>query len=243
MPSAPRAPLNRPRVLRAAIDLADTDGLDAVTMRRLADHLGVVPMALYKHVATKEDLLDGMVDTLIGDMHGEAAGAGQPGRDAAGPALPHEAGPDWRVEVHALAHRARLVVTGHPWARRAIESRTRRTTAVLAHMERVSQVFLRAGFSPDLTHHVMHLLGNRIWGFSPELFTGDPPATASATAGRRAAAPPDPADYPGILAITADAQARRPGAGCDEDFEFEFALDVILDGVARLHGAGWSSPT
>lgn len=235
-----REPLNRAKVLRAGIALADAEGLDAVTMRRLAEDLGVVPMALYKHVADKDDLLDGMVDTLIADI-------------SAVPALQAE---DWPRAVRETLTGARTVVTRHAWARRAIETRTERTPAVLAHMERVTQLFLAAGFTPDLTHHVMHLLGNRIWGFSPELFTrpeGTAHVAEATSSGRRAPSSgprprrrttpePDPADYPGILAIAADAQARLPGAvGCDEDYEFAFALDVLLDGVSRLHRARWTS--
>lgn len=227
MPStAPRVrrPLHRATVLRAAIALADAEGVSAVSMRRLAQTLGVVPMALYKHVADKEDLLDGMVDMLIDEMP-------VPDRDASG---------HWRAAVREALLAARAVVTGHPWARRTIETRTVRTPAVLAHMERVTQIFLRAGFSPDLTHHVMHLLGNRIWGFSPELFNdaGNAPTTQRS----RTSGTPDPQDYPGIMSIATDARERRPGAtGCDEDFEFDFALDAILDAVARLRRSRWVS--
>jgi AcrR family transcriptional regulator len=242
-PRERRERLSRAKVLRAGIELADAEGLDAVTMRQLADRLGVVPMALYKHVADKEDLIDGLVDTLI-----EAI--------PPAPAQPAERYAD-AVRESLLAARAEL--RRHPWARRAIETRTARTPAVLGHMERISALFLGAGFSPDLTHHVMHLLGNRIWGFSPELFPGAPAASSSAAAGpgadaaggaadqgrvarRRTAVAPDPAHYPAIVAIAADARARRPDAvGCDEDFEFGFALDVLLDGIDRLHRAGWSS--
>jgi AcrR family transcriptional regulator len=225
-PGAAREPLSRARVLRAAIALADAEGLDAVSMRRLAETLGVVPMALYKHVSDKEDLLDGMVATLIEDL--PAVDGGDPRR--------------WRGAVRETIAGARSVVTAHAWARRAIETRTLRTPAVLGHMERLTQLFLAAGFSPDLTHHVMHLLGNRIWGFSPELFNESPDQPAPTK--RRTSGEPDPKDYPGILLIAADARARRPEAtGCDEDFEFDFALDVILDGVARLHRSGWDSTT
>lgn len=197
-------------------------------MRALAEQLGVVPMALYKHVADKEDLLDGMVDALIAEMP-EA------------PALPPG---KWQEALRQTLLGARAVITAHPWARRAIETRTVRTPTVLDHMERVTQIFLRAGFSADLAHHVMHLLGNRIWGFSPELFN-DPGNGSRAAAQRSRTTPdPDPADYPGITAIATDARARRPEAvGCDEEFEFRFALDVILDGIERMRATGWSSPT
>lgn len=226
MPSARRSPLTRDRVLRAGMDLADSEGLDAVTMRRLAEQLGVVPMALYKHVADKDDLIAGMVDCLIEDMRVLTA---------------HPAA-QWRHTVRDLVGSARRVLAEHPWGRRAIEAQTVRSPAVLGHMERLTQAFLRAGFTPDLTHHVMHLLGNRIWGFSPELFTDADQATPTPT--RTRAPRPNPEDYPGIITIATDARARRPDAtSCDEDFEFDFALDVILDAIARLRRSGWASPT
>ncbi|MBP6996798.1 MAG: TetR/AcrR family transcriptional regulator [Phycicoccus sp.] len=228
MPRAtPRPALNRAGIVAVAVTLADEEGADALSMRRVADALGVVPMALYRHVADKEDLLDGLVDSVIGEF--------------AAPAGHAETTGDWRVPVRAAAFDARQVVARHPWARRAIETRTQRTPAVLAHMERLTQLFLDGGLSPDLTHHAMHVLGNRIWGFSPELFN-DPGHQAVR---RPSLGPvPDPDDYPGILAIAADARGRRPDAvGCDETFEFGFALDLILDGVHRLHESGWVSPT
>lgn len=252
----PRRPLRRTSILRAAIHLADSDGLDAVSMRGLAQLLDVVPMALYRHVADKEDLIDGMVEQILAEL----------------PAIAPMRPTDWREAVRAHVHAARELVTRHGWARRALETRTTRTPAVLAHMERLTQVFLRAGFSTDLTHHVMHLLGNRIWGFSPELFDesatvlpGNRPAAEPTSSGneapggevadneeptratrsrgrRRSARVPDPNDYPGILAVAAAARALHPDAvGCDEDFEFDFALEVILDGVARLRRAKWRS--
>lgn len=181
-------------------------------MRRLADRLGVVPMALYKHVSDKEDLLDAMVEAIITSYE-----------------IPPVVGrPRWREQVTARVLAARAVLDDHPWARRAIESRTTRTAAVLGHMEALTSALLDGGFTPDLAHHVLHALGNRIWGFSPELFPGEPAAV-------------DPADYPGIVRVATDAGARRPGQGCDEDFEFRFALDLILDGADRLRRGRWQS--
>ena len=107
-----RAPLNRDRVLRAAVTLADEVGIAGVSMRRLAQQLGVVPMALYKHVTDKDELLDGMVDVVIGEF------------DPPDPAL------DWKDGVRQRVLAARRAVLRHPWARQAIESRTRRTPAV-----------------------------------------------------------------------------------------------------------------
>ncbi|MGY5882958.1 TetR/AcrR family transcriptional regulator [Modestobacter lacusdianchii] len=227
-PPGRRTPLSTDRVLRAAVDLADADGVDAVSMRRLAQELGVVPMALYKHVANKDELLDGMVDVVVGEF------------EPTDPAL------DWRAAVRARVLSARRAVLRHPWARQAIESRTRRTPTVLGYMDSLAGAFRRGGFSADLTHHVMHALGNRIWGFSPELFD-EPPAPGAAPPSaeeQQALAAEFAHRYPHILEIAVAATGgdlSGVGAGCDEQFEFEFALDLLLDGFDRLRAQGWSS--
>ena len=230
-PAPRRGRLTRAAVVEAAVELADRQGLAAVSMRNVAGALQVAPMALYRHVTDKDDLLDAMVDRLIEEF-------GAPPEDtsasrASAPPAGMPAEPGWVSAARTRIWAARAVLARHPWARQAIETRTRRTAAVLSHMEALTSVLLSGGVSADLTHHALHALGNRIWGFSPELFPGD------ATAG---SSPLDPADYPGILAVAAQARRRRPDAtGCDEDFEFGFALDLILAAVARLHDAGWAS--
>ena len=227
-PQGRRAPLNRERVLRAAVALADEAGIAGVSMRLLAQRLGVVPMALYKHVADKEELLDGMVDVVLSEFDPP-----EPGRDGAD-----------GVRQRVLS--ARRAVVRHPWARQAIESRTRRTPAVLAYMDSVAGTLRAGGFSADLTHHVMHALGNRIWGFSPELF--DAPADEGAPAPtpeqQQAMAAEFGQRYPHILEIAVAAtrgDLAGVGGGCDEDFEFEFALDLLLEGADRLRRHGWTS--
>jgi hypothetical protein len=113
-------------------------------------------------------------------------------------------------------------------------------------MDSLAGGFRAGGFSADLTHHVMHALGNRIWGFSPELFDepeGETPQTLSPEA-LEAMAREFAEKYPNILAIATaatDGDLSRVGAGCDEQFEFEFALDLLLDGAERLHRQGWNS--
>jgi AcrR family transcriptional regulator len=222
-----RAPLSRDRVLMGAVALADRIGIEALSMRRLAHELGVVPMALYKHVANRDDLLDGMVDAVIAELEEPPEGLA------------------WQDVVRHRVLSARRAVGRHAWARRAIESRTRRTPTVLAHMDAVAGGFLAGGCSADLTHHLMHALGNRIWGFSPELFDAPPDpdapapdaetaASAMAEMGRR---------YPHILAIASaatDDDLGQVGEGCDEDFEFTFALDLLLDAAERLRRDGWT---
>jgi AcrR family transcriptional regulator len=223
-----RAPLSRERVLHAAVELADEVGIAGVSMRRLAQRLGVVPMALYKHVADKNELLDGMVDVVIGEF------------------MPPDPALGWKDGVRQLVLSARRAVLRHPWARRAIESSTRRTPAVLAYMDSVAGMFIAAGFSADLTHHVMHALGNRIWGFSPEMFDDsqsepESPADRQVQEGLEAQFVER---YPHIVQIAVAAtQGKLPGGGqgCDEQFELEFALDLLLDGAERLHQEGWTS--
>ncbi len=226
--AARRERLNRERVLHAAVALADEAGIAAVSMRRLAQELGVVPMALYKHVADKDELLDGMVGTVIGEI------------------APAGAGPDWKSAVRQRILAARQTVLRHPWARQAIESRTNRTPAVLEYMDSLAGAFRAGGFSADLTHHVMHALGNRIWGVSPELFN-EPGAGAPqplSPGAQQAMAREFAQKYPNILAIAmaaTEGDLSGVGAGCDEQFEFEFALDLLLDGAERLHRQGWRS--
>jgi AcrR family transcriptional regulator len=115
-----RMALNTERVLRAAVELADAEGLDAVSMRRLAQTLGVVPMALYKHVANKDELLDGMMDVLIGEIDPPAGGS------------------DWKAALRERILSARRSMLRHPWASRLIESRPAPTAAALDYTTRSS---------------------------------------------------------------------------------------------------------
>jgi AcrR family transcriptional regulator len=224
-----RVRLNRQRVLEAAVALADEIGIEPLSMRRLAQHLGVVPMALYKHVANKEELLDGMVEAIIGEIDPPLEGA------------------PWRSAVRLRVLSARRALRAHPWARRVIETRTVKTPAVLDYLDSFTGMFLAGGFSADLTHHVMHALGGRLWGFTQELFddsavpeTPVPMSPAEqADLFRRMAA-----RYPNIAVIAASVNhddGSVVGHGCDDQFEFEFALDLLLDGFERLHGQNWTS--
>jgi AcrR family transcriptional regulator len=208
---ARRTPLSRDRVLRAAVALADDGGLDSVSMRKLAQELGVVPMALYKHVANKDELLDGMIDVVVGTID-------MPG-----------AGLDWKTAVRQRILFARRALLRHPWASHVIESRTSPTPAVLAYLDSMIGLFRGGGLSVDLTHHVMHTMGSRILGFSQELFddnsAGEPPPPELMQA------------FPHVaeMAMAAAHSDDVVGSGCDDQFEFEFALDLLLDGIERLH--------
>ena len=226
-----RARLNRQRVLQAAVALADDVGIGPLSMRRLAQELDVVPMALYKHVANKEELLDGMVEAIIGEID-------PPVDDA-----------HWKDAVRLRVLSARRVLQRHRWARTVLETRTNQTAAVLGYMDSFIGMFLAGGFSVDLTHHVMHAIGSRMWGFTQELF--------ESTATSEGEAPADVAPevqaalfqemsvhYPNVLKVATAANHDDDSVvshGCDDQFEFEFALDLLLDGIERLHQCDWSS--
>lgn len=217
--------LSRDRVLLAAVALADARGIDAVNMRALAAELGVVPMALYKHVGGKDELLGGMVDAVVEEI-----------------ATPRPVG-GWKKTVRSRILAARSSLLRHPWASRLLESRPGPSAAAMAYTDSLIAMFLDGGFTPDLAHHVMHLLGSRMWGFSQELFPTPPPRDEVEAAARVQELA---RRYPHVLAIAAAGGGSHEagtvvGAGCDDQFEFEFALDLLLDGVERLHRAGWSS--
>jgi AcrR family transcriptional regulator len=221
---APRERLNRHRVLDAAVALADREGIESLSMRRLSDELGVVPMALYKHVANKEELLDGMVDVVVTEILSLAADG-------------------WKPAVRRRVLSARTALLRHPWARRAMETRTAPTPAVLAYMDSMIGIFRSGGFSVDLTHHVMHALGSRMFGFTQELF--DQPRSSPVNPAAQAAMLEQlSTTYPNIVAVASGATHDDSvvGGGCDDQFEFEFALDLLLDGFERLHEQGWSPP-
>ncbi|MGO1173989.1 MAG: TetR/AcrR family transcriptional regulator [Actinomycetaceae bacterium] len=218
-----RETLNRARVIDAAITHADGSGVTSLSMRSLAADLGVTPMAMYKHVANKEDLLDAMIDALVADVGtDEDLGAA-----------------DWRGRVRARVLSARAALLDHPWAPSVIESRTAASPVVLDHMNALMGDLLAGGLTADLTHHAMHVLGSRMWGFTQEVFPtpkvpDDPDERDAFLAGAAER-------YPHIMAISAAASHTGEAIGCDDQAEFELALDLLLDGVARMHEAGWVS--
>jgi AcrR family transcriptional regulator len=217
-----RVLLNRGRVLHAAVALADQAGIDALSMRSLAQELGVVPMALYKHVANKDELIDGMVDVVVGEIE------------------PPVADTDWENAVRRRILSARRALLRHPWSFRVIASRTCPTPAVLAYTDSIIGMFRAGGFSVDLTHHVMHALGRRMWGFTWELFDDSPSLDADARAARRREMA---GHYPHLAEIAMPAcqdGASAVGPDCDQQFEFEFALNLLLDGFERLRQQRWT---
>jgi AcrR family transcriptional regulator len=212
----PRVPLTKERVLLTAVALADEGGIESLSMRRLAQTLDVVPMALYRHVSNKDEMLDGMVDVVVREIEPPLSGA------------------SWKTAIRARILSARRALLRHPWASRVIETRTTPTPAVLEYMDSMIGLFRAGGFSLDLTHHAMHAMGSRMLGFSQELFNDnadvDPEIEAEMWGAMADAYPYIHEIY---VAISHD-DASVVGPGCDDGFEFEFALDLMLDGLQRL---------
>ena len=222
--SRTREPLNRERILQAAVALADQGGVESLSMRKIAQQLGVVPMALYKHVANKDELLDGLVDVVIGEID------------------PPLQGVDWKTAVRERILSARRSLLRHPWPSQVIESRAEPTPTIIGYIDSMMGIFLSGGFSVDLMHHTMHVMGSRILGFSQELFDD----TASMPEEEAIAMWTEMADaYPNIAALVGEIsggailhdEGSTVGGGCDDQFEFEFALDLLPDGLERLRSA------
>jgi AcrR family transcriptional regulator len=196
----------------AAVELADREGLEALSMRRLAQRLAVDAMSIYYHLPDKKALLRAMADAVVAEI-----------------AAPPATGGPWAGELRALIMTARDAVARHPWAARVLEQRNDPSPAVMTHIERVLGIMRRGGCSVALGHHAIHLLGSRMLGFSQDLFDDSP-----------SAAPPTPAQaeqwaatLPHIAELAAQVSHDGPLGGCDDDREFAFALDILLDGLER----------
>jgi AcrR family transcriptional regulator len=207
----PRGRLTRDRVLRAAIERADAVGLEALTMRTLAEMLGVAPMALYRHVANKDDLIDAMVDVVFSEI-GVPAGGG-----------------DWKSSMRQRAVAVREALTKHPWAVGLMESRRNPGPANLRHHDAVIGRLRAAGFDVAETAHAYSLLDSYIYGFA--LTKANLPFDGSEEVGAVAGAMllPFPAKaYPNLVEFL-EHHVMKPEY--DYEREFEHGLDVVLEAL------------
>jgi AcrR family transcriptional regulator len=219
----PRTPLNKERVLRAAVEIADEGGIESLTMRRLAETLGVEAMSLYYHVANKEAILDGVVDAIMEEIEEAAGGFGVP-----------EAVDDWKTALRERILLARRVMLRHPWAPGVIETRTNLSLPVVRYFEGLLGLLRQGGFSYDLAHHAMHALGSRALGFSQELFEPEDQEAGDEDAAAMFAEMAD--RFPYLIAMLGEIAHDDPDSTlgwCDDQVEFEFGLDLILDGLER----------
>jgi AcrR family transcriptional regulator len=216
-------------VLRAAVHVADEGGIGALTMRRLADELSAEAMSLYHHVAGKEDILDGVVDVIAGEINDAVAHLTESAAGANG-----AVGAAWKAAARQRILTAREVLLKHPWAPPVFETRTSASPQILRYFDGLLALMRDGGFSWDLAHHALHALGSRAFGFSQEMFT---PASGPADDMDAAAAEAMAAQFPNLAGMMADIVHDDPESTlgwCDDQEEFEFGLDVILDGLDRL---------
>jgi AcrR family transcriptional regulator len=211
--AARRAPLSRDQVLRAAVALADEGGIGALSMRKLGQTLGVEAMSLYNHVASKGDLLDGMIDVVFSEI-----------------GLPPEDG-GWKRAMRQRAISARKVLGRHPWAIGLMESRRTPGPATLRHHDAVLGCLRAAGFSVEMTAHAYSLLDSYIYGFALQE-ASLPFGTAEETAqvAQEIAGLMPAGEYP-HLAEMATGHVLQPGYQYGD--EFEIGLDLILDALER----------
>lgn len=206
-------PLSKERVLRRALALADADGIEALSMRKLARELGAGAMSLYHHVRDKEALLDGIVDLVFAEI-----------------ALP-EAQAEWQAAVRAWAVSARAVLARHPWAIGLMESRTVSGPATLQHREAMMAVLRRAGFPIRRAIHANWLLDSYLYGFALQE-ASLPFAGAEDFAGMTEVVflpQLSATEYP-CLTEAATALLQE---GYDPAAEFAYGLDLILDALER----------
>lgn len=220
--SKARTPLSRDRVLGAAVKLADDAGIESVTMRKLAGELGVEAMSLYYHVANKEELLDGMVDAIVGEIE----------QDCGGFAVPEDV--EWKAAMRKRVLTARAVMIRHPWAPGVLETRTNMSAAMVRYFDTLLGIMVEGGFSYDIGHHAMHALGSRALGFNQELFVPDSDSQEEQNEEMLAQMAEQLPYLMGMMQEIVHDDPDSTLGWCDSQTEFEFGLDLILDGLDRL---------
>jgi AcrR family transcriptional regulator len=210
----PRTRLSRKRVLRAAIDLADEGGIDQLSIRKLAQRLGTRPMSMYYYVPSKDDLLSGILDIVVGEMN------------------PAGGGGEWKAAIRSSAISAYEVLLRHPWACTLMMSPARVRPARLRYMDSLLGRLRDAGFSAELTDHAYHALDSHIIGFTLWQ-TGYSRAISGYSSDAAASLLDLVASYP-YLAEHAQQhmRERRPG----EEGDFAFGLDLILNSLEQMLG-------
>ena len=211
-----REPVTREQVVAAAVELADAEGVDALSIRKLAQRVGLKPMSLYHHVADKDDLLDGMVDVVFSEIE-------LPPADA-----------DWRTAMRQRATSARSALARHHWAIGLMESRTSPGPANLRHHDTLLGILRRAEFSIVAATQVLSILDSYIYGFTLQEATlpfGSPDELEQVAEAIVALMPAD--EYPNLR----QAATELAASGFDYAEQFDVGLELILDGLGQLRGA------
>lgn len=212
-----RVPLSRARVLAAGMAVADAGGIDGLTMRRLGEELGVEAMSLYRHVANKDDLLDGMIDEVFGEI-----------------VVPND-GAEWKPAMRDRALSALAALTRHPWATVLMSTRTSPGQATLRHHNAVLGCLRSEGFSIELVAHAISAIDAYLYGFAMQQralpFEADR-ETAEVTEDFLAQFPAQ--DFPYLVELATE-HIMKPGY--DYGDEFLFGLELVLDGLERALGS------
>ena len=205
-----RPPLTKERVLQAAVDLADREGLDALTMRRLGAELGVEAMSLYKHVANKDEILDGIVELVVAEIE-----------------IPSDRA-DWKQAMRRRAISAREVLSRHSWAIGLLEARGSKGPTVRRYLDAILGNLRSAGFSIENAVHAFWLLDSYVYGHVIQ--ETSMPLSTSEEMTESAQSVPEQIityEYPHLVEI--EEHALRSEYSFDR--EFEFGLDLILDAL------------
>ncbi|MGI9579111.1 MAG: TetR/AcrR family transcriptional regulator C-terminal domain-containing protein [Microthrixaceae bacterium] len=204
------------------MELADREGIDALTMRRLAAALDVEAMSLYHHVPNKEAVLDGVAELIVEEIRAEADGTEKPD--------PVE---DWAATLRSMLLAARRVQMRHKWAPAVIATRSHMSPTIIGWFDEVLGVMHAGGFSWDLAHHSMHAIGSQALGFVQEMFV---PASPEAEEANDEMFEAMIEHFPNLAAMMAEIShdSEEDTLGwCDDQTEFEFSVDVLLDGLER----------
>jgi AcrR family transcriptional regulator len=209
---APQVPLSRERVLRAALRLADEEGIESLSMRKLAQELGVKAMSLYNHVTNKDDILDGIIDMVISEIE-----------------LP-DLTIDWKIAMRRRSISAHAVLLSHPWATMAIVSRLNAGPAMLRYVDATLGCLREAGFSFEMADHAWNVIDSHIYGFTLQELNFPLEATeySEVAEDNLSLIPSD--QYPYLNQLTHSVIDGR----YDGLHDFEFGLDLILNGLDTL---------
>ena len=214
----PRHRLSRERVLRTAIRRADQGGLEALSMRTLAEELEVAPMALYRHVANKDDLIDAMIDVIFSEIGLPSGGA------------------DWKTAMRQRAVSLRDVLARHRWAIGLMESRRSPGPANLRHHDAVIGRLRAAGFDVGMAAHAYSLLDSYIYGFAlTKMNLPFETAEQVADVAQSMLEPFPVNEYPNLVEFLSE-HVMQPGY--DYGDEFAYGLELILDGLETASERG-----
>lgn len=206
------APLSRERILHAALHLADNGGIESLSMRRIAQELGVQAMSLYNHVANKDDLLDGIVERVVSEIE-------IPDLDL-----------DWKIAMRRRATSAHEVLLQHPWATMLLVSRISVGAAMLRYVDATLGCLCKAGFSLEMADHARNAIDSHIYGFTLQEQNFPFKTTEYSEAAAVGLSLISADKYPHLNQLTHYViQGRYDGI-----HDFEFSLELILDGLERF---------